>query len=123
MLGGFTALCCCVEGSNFSSSHYGGHRTDSVSRRPAHGPVARHEVVLKTLPFFDIVTEIMKPSSLGMTKQTSVLLCLLLCCPTFTRYDLQCTHLHSLPCNTLVLYTTLIYSPFFKCAFCHKIID
>lgn len=52
-------------GLNFST-HYGSHRTatSSGARRPTHGSGARHEVVLKTLPFYDVIGEVMKPSSL-----------------------------------------------------------
>jgi len=57
----------CSSGLNSSSSHYSSHRStsDSTARRPAHGSASRHEVVLKTLPFYDVLTEIMKPFSLG----------------------------------------------------------
>ena len=46
-----------------------------MSRRPTHGSGARHEVVLKSLPFYDVLGEIMKPSSLGNDGQISHLTC------------------------------------------------
>jgi len=64
-----------IIGSNSSSSsHYGSHRatTDSTTRRPTHGLGARHELVLKNLPFYDVLAEIMKPSSLGMSKSNFI---------------------------------------------------
>jgi len=71
-------VCSVVIAVNSSgTSHYSSHRTgsDSATRRPAHGAGARHEVVLKPLPFYDVLAEIMKPSSLGMSKQMSVFMC------------------------------------------------
>jgi len=84
----------CVVGSNFSSSsHYGSHRTatNSAPRRPTHASGARHEVVLKSLPFYDVLGEIMKPSSLGNSEHISVL--------TFLLFNRRLTNLQC--CDTV----------------------
>jgi transposase-like protein len=54
--------------TNLSSSSHStnSHRSasDSSQRRTTHGTTARHEVTLRNLPFYDVICEIMKPSSL-----------------------------------------------------------
>jgi len=98
----------CVIGSNASSgSHHGSHRSmsDSTARRPTHGLGSRHEVVLKPLPFYDVLAEIMKPSSLGMmSAQISFLTTDVLC--AVQEYKDMC----SIVCNSI------LYG-FIKCQF------
>jgi hypothetical protein len=47
---------------------------ESATRRPGQSSASRHEVSLKPLPFYDVIQEIMKPSSLGMHHCFTVLI-------------------------------------------------